>query len=328
MKKKRIITLLLAAVMLSGVLTGCAKGTNPAVLYHDGKKVDVDTIMTVDGYDISLDLYRYYFCNVKNTYDEGDESYWESNLDKETTVLDETITSVKSLVSTIRLAEKLGISLTDEEKEAIGEKIDSTIDSLGRYSSYVSALEGKYMTEDIYRFLLEMDNLNTKMYNQLTGELGELNLTEDEMREIIDNEFMHVQYIYISNETADAQATINEAYEQLIAGGDFAALQAEYSIDTVNTDGYYFGKGYMDEEFEKATQKLNIGETSGVVETSSGYLIIKRLALDEDYIDTNISKMITEHQNVLYSTMLAEIGESLNIEFAPEYSYVGVGTLK
>ena len=73
-----------------------------------------------------------------------------------------------------------------------------------------------------------------------------------------------------------------ELLAQLRAGGNFAALAKEFSVDTSNKDRGgdlgWFGRGMMVKPFEDAAFALKPGELSDIIETQFGYHIIK---LDE-----------------------------------------------
>lgn len=71
---------------------------------------------------------------------------------------------------------------------------------------------------------------------------------------------------------------IKEVEAKLKAGESFETLAREYSTCPSSAKGGdlgFFGRGQMDPAFEKAAFELNVGETSGIVESSFGYHIIK-----------------------------------------------------
>lgn len=67
--------------------------------------------------------------------------------------------------------------------------------------------------------------------------------------------------------------------KRIDAGEDFSKLAQEYSLDNKEKGGEldYFIKGQMVAPFEQATEKLKVGQVSGIVKTDFGYHIIKLL---------------------------------------------------
>ncbi len=77
----------------------------------------------------------------------------------------------------------------------------------------------------------------------------------------------------------EAQTQIQEIKTQLDGGGDFAALAQQHSDCPSGRKGGdlgSFGKGQMVAAFETTAFGLEVGATSGVVETPFGYHIIQR----------------------------------------------------
>ena len=67
MPLKRITSLVLAA-LLAAVCIGCSK-KEPNTITAGGEKYTFDYVMKIDGEEISLAEYRYYFLNLKLQYD-------------------------------------------------------------------------------------------------------------------------------------------------------------------------------------------------------------------------------------------------------------------
>lgn len=77
----------------------------------------------------------------------------------------------------------------------------------------------------------------------------------------------------------EAKQQIEGIAKQLDEGGDFAELAKAHSDCPSGRQGGdlgSFGRGQMVKEFEETAFGLNVGETSGVVETPFGYHIISR----------------------------------------------------
>ncbi|MBL4613291.1 MAG: peptidyl-prolyl cis-trans isomerase [Magnetovibrio sp.] len=96
----------------------------------------------------------------------------------------------------------------------------------------------------------------------------------------------HILLMYAGSSNSTASRSKDEAKEQIEAlkteidgGADFADLAKEHSDCPSGSDGGSlgtFGKGQMVKEFEESAFSMDVGETSGIVETDFGYHLIKR----------------------------------------------------
>lgn len=78
-----------------------------------------------------------------------------------------------------------------------------------------------------------------------------------------------------------ARSQIDTLASQIADGADFGDLAREHSECPSSRQGGAlgsFGRGAMVPEFEEAAFALEVGETSGVVETDFGYHLILRTA--------------------------------------------------
>lgn len=96
----------------------------------------------------------------------------------------------------------------------------------------------------------------------------------------------HILLMYQGSERSTATRSKDEAKQQaesilaeLNQGGDFAALAKAHSDCPSGQQGGdlgSFGRGQMVKEFEETAFGLDVGQTSGLVETPFGYHIITR----------------------------------------------------
>jgi parvulin-like peptidyl-prolyl isomerase len=96
----------------------------------------------------------------------------------------------------------------------------------------------------------------------------------------------HILLMYAGSMRSSASRSKDEAHRQITAlqaaldaGSDFAALARQHSDCPSGRRGGdlgSFGRGQMAEAFETAAFGLEVGATSGVVETSFGYHLIRR----------------------------------------------------
>ena len=93
----------------------------------------------------------------------------------------------------------------------------------------------------------------------------------------------HILFAFKDKDGKDKdKAAVKKEAETVLAkvkaGGDFAALAKQYSDDPSKDNGGdldYFGRGKMVKPFEDAAWALQVGQTSGLVESEFGYHIIK-----------------------------------------------------
>ena len=96
----------------------------------------------------------------------------------------------------------------------------------------------------------------------------------------------HILLMYAGSERSSATSSKEEAEsqiggieQQLQGGAEFATLAGEHSdCGSAQAGGDLggFGRGQMVKGFEDAAFALNVGETTGVVETPFGFHIIRR----------------------------------------------------
>lgn len=133
--------------------------------------------------------------------------------------------------------------------------------------------EYKAMVERFSAINFNESDLKNLMRTQLIGQKVYENVTKDVP---LEEEQVWARHILV--------ATLEEALavkNRLNNGEDFAAIAAEVSTDSANKDSGgdlgWFGTGVMDPAFEEATYKLNVGEISDPVQSTSGYHIIQLL---------------------------------------------------
>lgn len=128
------------------------------------------------------------------------------------------------------------------------------------------------LTEKDIRSILEVQILSRKLGEALGAELP---TTEEQV---------HARHILVTD-----LVTATEVLTQLRNGADFAALAAQYSIDTSNKDKGgdlgWFGRGAMVEPFENAAFSLPVGEYSEPVQSDFGYHIIEVLERGDRELD-------------------------------------------
>lgn len=167
---------------------------------------------------------------------------------------------------------------------AVDEQIEEAIDALGGKEEFAAALAESYMTEELLRFSLAVE----QMENELRYALIDAGLIEGEtdafMSWLENGNAVYVQHILIRNDEGDDPAA-NRAHAeslraQLISGEatiDELVKYAASNEDVSNPDAYYVVRDVYDETMETAVFALqNVGDVSEVVEAKNGYYVFVR----------------------------------------------------
>ncbi len=160
-------------------------------------------------------------------------------------------------------AKAAGFALTDS---ALQSRIDALTTQLGG-ADKLSAWESAHSyTDAAFRIALARSVASAWMRDRIVSAVSK---TADQV---------HVQQILLYNAT-DAQSVLG----QLKGGADFATLAAQYDPNTSGDLGW-FPKGYLlDTKVEDAAFSLQVGQISDVIQTDSGYHIIKVLERDAQH---------------------------------------------
>ncbi|SQD92787.1 Immunoglobulin I-set domain-containing protein (modular protein) [Candidatus Bipolaricaulis anaerobius] len=182
-------------------------------------------------------------------------------------------------------AERLGVVITGEETEAEFQKqYQAMLDTYGMaeqdlvdyFAIYGGTLE-EFKEEG--RASVTEQLLYAAVQQAV---VGPIELSEDELRAYFEEhkadysteEQIEASHILVAT-AEEAQAILDE----LARGADFAELARTRSTDTGSAAQGgalgWFGRGVMAPEFEEAAFALEVGETSGIVQTDFGFHIIR-----------------------------------------------------
>ncbi len=349
---KRKLSLILASLLALSVLaTACTKpaddieqpeGVSGDEQTNVGATVPVELpeavpteadgkiVMKVNGEDVSLAKYRYYFLNFKYGVDGGDSSVWESDDGTLAAQLDSMILSETQNMAAIKvLANELGVTLSEEIKQA---NVDTIIaETIKAYeesgeTTYAEQLENYFLTDVLFRDLQTTYALQNEVYGQSFLEGGALYPVTDELvLDYINDNYVRVKHILIKTtdlddaEKAEARKRADNILDRAKNGESFEELVKEYSEDGMDPEtGYYFTTGKMVQEFEEASYDLEVGEISDIVESVYGYHIIKKYEMEQDYIlsdETLRSEAASQICYEAYADKLTSTAAGLSYEY-------------
>ena len=277
------------------------------------------TVLTINGDNVSLSEFNYYFSTAKLQAESAIpadqiDMYWETEKDGKTMfelLKDSAYEEMVALRVAANKAEAMGIKYTDNDVMQATNGFKNQI--IQTASSEKEYYEMTNTDSDTITEIAKLYAIRSAMLSRFIED-GTLNISDDVLKATFNEKWMKAQHILVSlvnNETgeqltdeqkAEKKALAESLLERVKKGEDFTALMNEYSDDPgkeYEPEGYIFTSGEMVTEFEDAVKALGANEVSGIVESSYGYHIIKRLPLsaeadaekfeeNKEYVETEI----------------------------------------
>ncbi len=353
---KKLLAIALALVMAFMLFTACGdKEENieedKTGLYINGEMVldSDDIMMTVNGYEIPFDEYRYMYLFLDSNYfSQGNPSYWESYPDDFAYLNEVTASYTVEVNWGNLLAAEYGITLNEEDLATVATYIDEQVAQFSSEEAFEEYLAEQGMSRDLLTRLLQQELICNRVYEELfTKEGAPLAPSDDVIRETLLNDYRRVHHVLISfDHFADLEGYEDYTEEQLKAAAlDYAnevLLQIQNGEADVfelsqtvgddpgmleNEEGYLFTYGEMVKEFEDSSFSLEVGEISGLVETSYGYHIIERLD-HEAYIVANADECRELVINAAFNSYVDEMLANVEIVYNENYNLMTVDSIK
>ena len=327
---KAVALCLLLALTLP-VFIGCSSRPVPA------SKRGLTPVGVVDGREVYYEELYFLVCSYLPTI----QKKHGENTDAIRAELDETVRQhIVTNYAMLRLCENEGL-VYDENDDQLKDAEQAYVDSLienefdGSRKAYLADLEAIGMTDHYLRFNARVDAL----YNKLPSLYGERGLipTEDEaIRKYVKENFVRTWHIAILVEEDESYEENKKKAEEALAQlqGEktmYDMIGSKYNEDFTlfTTDGYYFPRGTMEKVYEDTAFSLDIGEMSGIVESTGNsnktgnsvpcFYIMERLEPEDAYINTHLTELADQCANAQIATKLSELTESLR--FVPNDDY-------
>ncbi|MFW6234149.1 MAG: peptidylprolyl isomerase [Spirochaetota bacterium] len=276
---------MLSIVAALVLFTACGSGdSQSAAAGADSASSDGDPVAIVNGREVPRSLFERQLQQQLQAYQaQGMEIDDEQMELFEQQLVDQLI--ARELV--LQDGESRGIAPSDEDIQA---ELNDIRAQFPDEDGFEEALEQQNLTlEEIERNIAEQFVIEEILESDVLANTG---VDETSAREFYEDnpEFfetpdqVRASHILIltqgasDEERAEARETIETVLSELEAGESFEALAREYSEDGTAEEGGdlgFFGAGEMVPEFEQAAFNLDVGETSGIVETQFGYHIVR-----------------------------------------------------
>lgn len=313
---KKILALLMTALLCIGVLAGC------------GAVEDTQTVAKVGNEVITAGELKYAITIVKmqsvgQLQGDAVEEFWSTEKDgkdAESYIREKAMELLLNIAAMAQAAKDNNLTVTaaevDEEFETNQESYQQTISTYGTSEEALKAILRKQMLYNKYgeRVLLSSERFNP---------------SEEALKEYFANNFYKAQHILkmtvdqtsgqpLAQADIEAKkAEIDSLLAKAKGGADFKALMMEHSEDSgkeQSPDGYVFAEGTMVPEFYEGTVALAENAVSDVIESSYGYHIIKRLPLDiETDFTANLSSVQSAYMVAEEDKVVAELLATMEV---------------
>lgn len=319
---KRILSLIMATLMLTMAFAGCAKNDDVTEPTNDSNVSDTQygdlpegIAATAGDVEISIDDVRLYVDLLVPYIQQstGAAEGWDQ------IVLDGGLTARDELINAAIDECRYQIAFVDYAK---AEGLYTDADADAYFAEYITSMGGEdVINEMLAGYNLKLDSLKKYIvYMGAYSAVIENAVTEEEAEEIFNRDYITAKHVLIQFEGRanedEALKLATEVYNKAVAGESFEALVEEYNEDPgqdVQT-GYTFKEGDMVTEFYEGAMALKNGEVCEPVKTTYGYHVIKRYPNPEkgteaydNYIATIRSSMSGEViTDELYNEIIAE----------------------
>ncbi len=282
------------------------------------------TVMTVGGVDVSYDMYK--FCYNMALQDMGEE-FDASDSEDMAKLREAALESIRLYCAQSILFEAYEIELSKEDKKELDVEIQSYIDEQEGMSGYKKWLSenhtsGKFFRDQIARLYYLDPYLRELLF---TGIDELIKMDDDTVKADIEENFYRYTQIFVACDEDDyleKYMKINSAYEELQSGEAFSSVALKYSEWNVNTSrGVYSTKGEKLLEIEQAvldleiSEDLNEGSYSAVIETYEGFHIVKRLPMEDDYINEHLDDLAYISATRRYNELIKTKADELKISY-------------
>lgn len=325
---RRLPVLLIALSLCLGCLTAC-----------DGFKVvfttgfGEDEVFRIDNAVCELPEVMVYLTNTQNRYEDvyGAE-VWNVALDGvtlEQNVKEMVLAKLAQIKTMYLLARSKGVELSDEERAKVERAAEEYFKSLDGEEANLLGVDQKLLLQMYTEYALA-----DKVYQYIIQDINP-EISDDEARTIT------VQHIFLRTYVTDGTGSrvlytdevkrgvyekACEIRDMAVSGEqNFLDLASRYSEDPNLT--YSFSKGEMDPAIEAAAFALETDEISDIVESESGYHIIKCIStFDREQTDANKLEIVEERRREVfgqeYDAFVEGLNKNLNVELWEQITFL------
>ncbi len=269
MKISRLAILLCALV--SFALAGCGGGSSD--------DVPPDAVAVVDGQEVAKSDYENLIAQAKKSYTNQKRVFPKAGSQEFQTLKNQAVQFLVQREQFEQEAESLDVNVTDKQVNARLAQIQKQYFG-GDKKKYEKQLKEQGLSDTQVRNDIRAQVISEQIFAKVTKDVK---VTDKQIEDYYNKnkaqysqpESRDVRHILVKN-----KAKANDIYNQLKAGGDFAALAKKFSEDTgskANGGKLTISKGQTVAPFDKEAFRLKKNAISQPVKTEFGYHIIQPL---------------------------------------------------
>ena len=307
MKARRLLPLLMAAVLGVSVLTGC------------GNSIDAKSVgATLDGTEITMGFMNFMAKYQQAIYDGQFSSMFGEGTDTETSVKKSVSENIENFYVLEKHMADYKVEITDEELAKMDEAAETFMNDNSK-----KAIKQLGATKEYVKEMLRLSTIQSKMRSAMDAEV-DTNVTDEEAAQ------KKISYVQVgcksktdeNGETVDytdeEKANIKKEVEafQAAAADDFktAAENAGYTASEA-TFGDKDESYTLDDAVIEAAKKLKEGEISEVISTDDNYYVVRMESLfDEEATENKKKSIVTDRKNDHYTEVLDGYKENVKYE--------------
>jgi len=308
---KKIISFILASLMMIVLLSSCA---------------NTSYIATIDNEKLPVGPYAFYAYYTRDNYQTNLSYYGVTDFTSALTeqadstgtklyayIINETKNSYLQHILTERKFDEYGLTLTDQQKEAVDTAYKETWEDGYGIEKLTEILKTLELTSSEFKEMISITYKNSQLTDYLFGEGGTYEVTEEELKNNYQQNYERFRYIAVSKVDSDGnnlttdeliskKAAVDQAYQRALDGEDFGNLIAEYSEDylTISDDLTDDQKTYYEQQNQQAREDGLVTDTNGIFNYE--YYYYYQYSLDSSIVNAVFSMDVGDVQLIELST--------------------------